>query len=328
MGWLRRLVKCFTATSRKSSTVGKVPEQYLKPQGLYASSDRIDLKKLRKLIVDGRLVPCYPGLEDNAASCDEVEECPICFLGYPVLNTSRCCQKRLCTECFLQVQATASREGPPSCPFCKTPSYTATFCGQRTEESKNEEKLAEQNVLEARIREREEEVVRDQERALARATQQALAPSSAAAAANTSFVTSVTPGRSPARSRAHSSATTPPSSSHSATGSGIPRRRTGSIGSAGEGAVGRPAAAAAVTAAAGQAGGRSSPARDAGVGSRGAASARASEMQPPALSDVPVDGPAVQSSASRRRYRLADYIPTGVVDIAVSVEDINAYMVS
>lgn len=77
------------------------------------------------------------------------------------------------------------------------------------------------------------------------------------------------------------------------------------------GAVGRPAAAAAVTAAAGQAGGRSSPARDAGVGSRGAASARASEMQPPALSDVPVDGPAVQSSASRRRYRLADYIPTG-----------------
>lgn len=44
----------------------------VRSQGLYHSSDRIDLKKLRKLIVDGRLVPCYPGLEDNAASCDEV----------------------------------------------------------------------------------------------------------------------------------------------------------------------------------------------------------------------------------------------------------------
>lgn len=38
-------------------------------------------------------------------------------------------------------------------------------------------------------------------------------------------------------------------------------------------------------------------------------------------------GAIVQASASRRRYRLADYIPTGVVDIAVSVEDINAFMV-
>lgn len=29
-----------------------------------------------------------------------------------------------------------------------------------------------------------------------------------------------------------------------------------------------------------------------------------------------------------RRYRLADYVPSGVVDMSVSVEDINDFMVS
>lgn len=132
----------------------------------------------------------------------------------------------------------------------------------------------------------------------------------------------------PARSRAHSTATTPPSASHGNTSSGIPRRRTGSIGSAGEGPIGHPTAAAAAATARQAGGGYRSPARNAGLSSRSAASAQASEMQASMLSDVSVDGPAVQESSSRRRYRLADYIPTGVVDIAVSVEDINAYMVS
>ncbi|KAL7422283.1 SNF1-interacting protein [Cryptotrichosporon argae] len=51
-------------------------------------------------------------------------ECPICFLCYPPnINTSRCCQQPLCTECFVQI-----RRGEPTlthleseaacCPFC------------------------------------------------------------------------------------------------------------------------------------------------------------------------------------------------------------------
>lgn len=111
MGWLRWL-ECFGFWTSDAHTKGpKVPEQYLKPQvgasvpieisisftllhivqasvysilshltllqGLYPSSERIDLKKLRKLIIDGRLVACYPGLEEgNSASCDEVSNVP------------------------------------------------------------------------------------------------------------------------------------------------------------------------------------------------------------------------------------------------------------
>ncbi|GFZ12345.1 RING/U-box superfamily protein [Actinidia rufa] len=53
-----------------------VEEKYTKPQGLYEQKD-VDHKKLRKLILDSKLAPCYPGEEE---CCYDLEECPICFL--------------------------------------------------------------------------------------------------------------------------------------------------------------------------------------------------------------------------------------------------------
>lgn len=41
--------------------------------------------------------------EKGQLGVPEPEECPICMMFYPVMNTSRCCGKRVCTECFLQV---------------------------------------------------------------------------------------------------------------------------------------------------------------------------------------------------------------------------------
>lgn len=53
-----------------------VDEKYTRPQGLYNHKD-VDQKKLRKLILESKLAPCFPGDEETA--CDR-EECPICFL--------------------------------------------------------------------------------------------------------------------------------------------------------------------------------------------------------------------------------------------------------
>ena len=39
-----------------------VDPKYCRPQGLY-SSHNLNLKKLKKLIVAGKLAPCYPGQE-------------------------------------------------------------------------------------------------------------------------------------------------------------------------------------------------------------------------------------------------------------------------
>ena len=53
-----------------------VEDKYTRPQGLYQHKD-VDHKKLRKLILDSKLAPCYPGDEE---STNDFEECPICFL--------------------------------------------------------------------------------------------------------------------------------------------------------------------------------------------------------------------------------------------------------
>jgi len=56
-----------------------VEERFTRPQGLYEHKD-IDQKKLRKLILEAKLAPCYPGADDAAAGGGDLEECPICFL--------------------------------------------------------------------------------------------------------------------------------------------------------------------------------------------------------------------------------------------------------
>uniref|UniRef100_A0A1J3HYJ0 Protein SIP5 n=1 Tax=Noccaea caerulescens TaxID=107243 RepID=A0A1J3HYJ0_NOCCA len=136
-----------------------VEEKYTKPQGLYVNKD-VDIKKLRKLIVESKLAPCYPGDDE---SCHDLEECPICFLYYPSLNRSRCCMKSICTECFLQMKNPNSAR-PTQCPFCKTPNYAVEYRGVKSKEEKGIEQVEEQRVIEAKIRMRQKEMQDDEEK--------------------------------------------------------------------------------------------------------------------------------------------------------------------
>ncbi|VFQ61902.1 unnamed protein product [Cuscuta campestris] len=140
-----------------------VDEKYTRPQGLYHHKD-VDNKKLRRLILDSKLAPCYPG-EDECAAQSELEECPICFLYYPSLNRSRCCMKGICTECFLQMK-TPNSTLPTQCPFCKTINYAVEYRGGKTKEEKGMEKIEEQLVIEAKIRMRQQELQDEEERIL------------------------------------------------------------------------------------------------------------------------------------------------------------------
>ncbi|WOG97854.1 hypothetical protein DCAR_0417195 [Daucus carota subsp. sativus] len=137
-----------------------VDEKYTKPQGLYQHKD-VDQKKLRKLILDSKLAPCYPGDDDHNAF--DLEECPICFLYYPSLNRSRCCSKGICTECFLQMK-TPNSTRPTQCPFCKTSNYAVEYRGMKTKEEKGIEQIEEQRVIEANIRMRQQELKDEEER--------------------------------------------------------------------------------------------------------------------------------------------------------------------
>ncbi|GLU17707.1 hypothetical protein SLE2022_340630 [Rubroshorea leprosula] len=136
-----------------------VDERYTRPQGLYAHKD-VDVKKLKKLILESKLAPCYPGDEE---CCCDLEECPICFLYYPSLNRSRCCMKGICTECFLQMKNPNSTR-PTQCPFCKTSSYAVEYRGMKTKEERGMEQIEEQRVIEAKIRMRQQELQDEEER--------------------------------------------------------------------------------------------------------------------------------------------------------------------
>lgn len=136
-----------------------VDEKYTRPQGLYVHRD-VDVKKLRKLILESKLAPCYPG--DEECCCDH-EECPICFLYYPSLNRSRCCMKGICTECFLQMK-NPNTTRPTQCPFCKTANYAVEYRGVKTKEEKGMEQIEEQLVIEAKIRIRQQELQDEEER--------------------------------------------------------------------------------------------------------------------------------------------------------------------
>ncbi|XP_031495377.1 E3 ubiquitin-protein ligase DA2L-like [Nymphaea colorata] len=141
-----------------------VDEKYTRPQGLYPLGRDVDHKKLRKLILESKLAPCYIGDEEGGL---DLEECPICFLYYPSLNRSRCCMKGICTECFLQMKPPHSTR-PTQCPFCKTANYAVEYRGFKTKEEKGKEQIEEQRVIEAKIRMRQQELLEEEERILKR----------------------------------------------------------------------------------------------------------------------------------------------------------------
>jgi hypothetical protein len=185
-----------------------------RPRGLYDTRD-VDLRKLKRLIVAGKLAPCYAAEEardpdedpasgaDDSESRPELEECPICFLGYPCLNRSKCCASSICTECFLQVKAPEPRL-TPRCPFCKTPGYSVRFKGKKTASERATEAEEEASVAAARERFRAEQLRLERARAHARRS-----------AARTR-ATAEDPSDDPSSSRASASSSSPPSAAATA----------------------------------------------------------------------------------------------------------------
>lgn len=117
---------------------------YTKPSGIY-SQCLWDNKLVRRLILRAELAPLYPGIDDPCQHARE--ECPICMLIYPVLNQTRCCSARLCTECYLQIRPPRHNKKP--CPFCKHRRLEASFTGPRDEKEMDDEEAEQRKALQA-----------------------------------------------------------------------------------------------------------------------------------------------------------------------------------
>ncbi|KAK4536394.1 hypothetical protein CDCA_CDCA08G2419 [Cyanidium caldarium] len=135
-----------------------------KPLGDDADDDADDQVEPGAATVNGVGAPEYV----HALGISALEECPICFLYYPCLNTARCCRRRFCTECFLQIRP-QRKPGPTmacACPFCKHEPLEVVFLGAVPEAEYDrdcrEAVKVREALAKAREREQQEEVRRQE----------------------------------------------------------------------------------------------------------------------------------------------------------------------
>eukprot|EP00612_Vaucheria_litorea_P001444 CAMPEP_0171452710 /NCGR_PEP_ID=MMETSP0945-20130129/708_1 /TAXON_ID=109269 /ORGANISM="Vaucheria litorea, Strain CCMP2940" /LENGTH=418 /DNA_ID=CAMNT_0011977429 /DNA_START=96 /DNA_END=1352 /DNA_ORIENTATION=+ len=139
-------------------------ERYCKPTGLYSSCPW-DTGTVRKWILDGKVAPRFPSIEDSDS---HNEECPICFMGYIGVNTTQCCKKPLCTECYLQLKPPRSSV---SCPFCNSHKFSIVYNGPLSDEDRNKKWEDEQRVIEAKIRASREDSNQETSQSISRENQ-------------------------------------------------------------------------------------------------------------------------------------------------------------
>ncbi|EME26501.1 hypothetical protein Gasu_59040 isoform 1 [Galdieria sulphuraria] len=75
-------------------------------------NDSWDEQKVETLVEAKLLAPRQQGLDEPFAEYQE--ECPICFYFYSQVNRSSCCNKPICTNCFVYIQ----RKIRKKCPYC------------------------------------------------------------------------------------------------------------------------------------------------------------------------------------------------------------------
>ncbi|KAL3661362.1 hypothetical protein V7S43_013566 [Phytophthora oleae] len=110
------------SSHRRHSTSTRELEKYTQPTGLYPSCPW-ELKTARRLIMEHKLAPRFSGKEAKEG-CFTLE-CPICFMFYPgSLNMTSCCNKPICSECYLQIRPP---QKPISCPFCNQESFSIRY---------------------------------------------------------------------------------------------------------------------------------------------------------------------------------------------------------
>ncbi|XRA99239.1 E3 ubiquitin-protein ligase [Pycnococcus provasolii] len=153
----------------------RIPPEQLRPRVTVGRLQDVDKRKLKRLILSGRLAPCFEAAEEQDAE-SSLEECLICWSWFPSTNHSECCQKSVCTTCFLQVKAPPS-DGPwqrfATCPFCNAENYSVCYGGKKSADERAKEREEEAQVEAAQRRVREEEAQRAAEReAMRRAGQE------------------------------------------------------------------------------------------------------------------------------------------------------------
>jgi len=99
--------------------------------GSLDGEDKWTETKVKQLVDSKSLAPRDKGTDEPIG--ENLDECPICFAYFPMLNSTCCCNKAICTSCFLHIQRYGKRK---SCPFCNQSKLEVVFFGPRTDEER------------------------------------------------------------------------------------------------------------------------------------------------------------------------------------------------
>jgi len=106
-----------------------------------------DISDVRSLILQKKIAPQCSGSEFISKSDSDAlttivpniskNECPICFLYFEEVNWTECCNKPICTGCFLRLK-------PPKksvlCPYCNYEDFSVKYISQTLQCSTTENK--------------------------------------------------------------------------------------------------------------------------------------------------------------------------------------------
>eukprot|EP01156_Anaeramoeba_ignava_P008393 Anaeramoba_ignava/a358811_57.p1 GENE.a358811_57~~a358811_57.p1 ORF type:complete len:174 (+),score=54.70 a358811_57:32-553(+) len=120
-------------------------KEFYKPTGMYPKIEW-DQKTIRTRIKKKQLAPIYP-LQTNKMD-SYIEECPICFYRFPSINRTKCCDKPICTECFLQITPKYPTN-ENKCPFCQASHFSVKYCGIRQKQEIEKEEEIQRKIEEA-----------------------------------------------------------------------------------------------------------------------------------------------------------------------------------
>ncbi|KAJ6231742.1 protein sip5 [Anaeramoeba flamelloides] len=99
--------------------------KYTKPTYEIYEEISWDCGFVKKQILQKKLSPLFEpsGNSTKFSNC----VCSICYYYFPILNQTHCCNKGICTECYLQIQPKKQATSKDLCPFCRKNSFKIKY---------------------------------------------------------------------------------------------------------------------------------------------------------------------------------------------------------
>ncbi|GJD05660.1 hypothetical protein Gasu2_01160 [Galdieria sulphuraria] len=130
------------ATSGRRSNTPSSTETSSSNRSPNSSSQRntyVGGQSVQQLIQKKMLAPWESGKDEARDSSRD--DCPICFAFYTFLNYTACCNKPICTNCFITMHKMRRRGTTSMCPFCNAEPMEIVFYGESTPQRLMEEAL-------------------------------------------------------------------------------------------------------------------------------------------------------------------------------------------